>query len=288
MMLCAIAGVVSNESSVWAQVAEAVLEYPFYLNPVSIGSNGLIDLSASTDGSSIGGLIVPDSTSGAFGLGFLNPNSGQAEYGPQAAFDAIAIGGGTVNPGTVTYTGPTNAGIATDLSHSNSVAASNTTVGYVDNATLADPYTTWRGINLPAITGGALGTAANGGVPVLLISPTWVGDSDLRGVVDLNDYVNWSSGYMNGLTGWQNGDFLYEGKVTLDDYLAWASVYMNYPDVPYPGFGANTSLAQPAGSAIAGNSITAVPEPGTGCLLVTAGLAAIAFRSGRRIKSLKS
>jgi autotransporter-associated beta strand protein len=47
---------------------------------------------------------------------------------------------------------------------------------------------------------------------------TWYGDANLDGHVDGSDYSLIDNGFLNQLTGWQNGDFNYDGVVNGSDY----------------------------------------------------------------------
>jgi hypothetical protein len=53
----------------------------------------------------------------------------------------------------------------------------------------------------------------------LLVTCTTVGDANLDGNVDFDDYVRIDQGFNNSLTGWSNGDFNYDGVVDFDDYV---------------------------------------------------------------------
>jgi hypothetical protein len=51
----------------------------------------------------------------------------------------------------------------------------------------------------------------------VLVMYTYVGDTDLNGVVDASDLANALAGMEGGLTGWRNGDFNYDGVVNAAD-----------------------------------------------------------------------
>jgi hypothetical protein len=269
MMLCAIAGAIGYQSSAWAQAAPALaqLQYPFYLNPVAIGSSGGIDLATGTTGPSFGGLVVLSTTAGATGgtsgFGYLNPNTG-SEYGQQAVFDAIKAGGNSVSPGTPTFQG---------ISSSNAAGVQNAVVGnFNNNVGPTEYYSNWRGIDLTA-------TGPTVGQPSILISPTYLGDAALTGTVGLADYIDWQTGYLGGLSGWQNGDFLYQGSVGLADYIDWQTNYLATAGSLYPGFG---SVTQAGPVLPAAGPVAAVPEPATITLLVVPALALVFFGYRRR------
>ena len=290
MMVCTIAALASISSMAWAD-ALVQMQYPEFLQPVAVvptytsggavsgGFGAAIDLAQNGPATNFGGLVVTNGTTpGTDGFAYLAPNGGTGELqsGQQAIFSAISNGGAN-NPAFTGYIGPTNVGITSSLASQN---AANYTVGYFNNA---DPltnsgrfYDTWRGVDLTGANATGNGPnpsqAAEG---VTLISPTWVGDSELRGEVDLNDYVNWNGGYVFGLTGWQNGDFLYEGSVTLDSYVAWNGINAFHSDEMFPNFGTpvNSSILLPVFP-----SASVVPEPATLSFLLAGVGAIIAFR----------
>jgi hypothetical protein len=54
---------------------------------------------------------------------------------------------------------------------------------------------------------------------IAVASPAILGDSDLNGVINFDDYVNIDRGFNNHLTGWANGDFDGNGIINFDDYV---------------------------------------------------------------------
>ncbi|HEY1685617.1 MAG TPA: dockerin type I repeat-containing protein [Tepidisphaeraceae bacterium] len=91
--------------------------------------------------------------------------------------------------------------LATDPTNQGAV-----TIGVVDNSVAG--WGTFRGEVITSST--------------VLVVPTWYGDTNLDGVVDNSDLTALNYGAQNNLTGWQNGDFNYDGKINADDY----SLYM--------------------------------------------------------------
>jgi Ca2+-binding RTX toxin-like protein len=53
----------------------------------------------------------------------------------------------------------------------------------------------------------------------VLVKFTFLGDANLDGRLDIDDYVRIDQGIAAGVTGWFNGDFNYDGKVNIDDYV---------------------------------------------------------------------
>jgi hypothetical protein len=86
-------------------------------------------------------------------------------------------------------------------------AMKNTTLGYMDNFD-------WHAI------AGANALFVNHPVDngAVLIKYTYLGDTDLNGVVNFDDYSRTDHGFTNQLSGWVNGDFDNNNEVNFDDY----------------------------------------------------------------------
>jgi hypothetical protein len=97
----------------------------------------------------------------------------------------------------------------------------------------------------------------------VLVKYTYLGDTNLDGVVDANDLANVLAGQAGGLTGWVNGDTNYDGVVNAADL---ANV-LNSLSHQYGSFG----------NSFGGGTGGAVPEP-TAALLSGAPLALLARR----------
>jgi hypothetical protein len=99
---------------------------------------------------------------------------------------------------------------------------------------------------------------------------TYYGDANLDGQVDASDYSLIDNGYLNGLTGWQNGDFNYDGVINGSDYTLIDNAYNMQ--------GSQLGGASP--DAVVSNEIassSAVPEP--------VGLSLIALLAGGLTRS---
>ncbi len=305
MMACAIAAGLSLSSTVWAD-ALAQLQYPVALgtsgaNQVNIAptyaSNGSVTTGAAIDfalngaGTTFGGLVVTQSN-----FNFLAPNGGTGAIenggipvsqggtnpnavGFQAFNDAVGYGGQSgasfaSGPNSIYPTSPTNIGFVS--SYATTESSGLTVVATLDNTTNqpgqgSQFYTQWRGINLSNLG------------DVALISPTWLGDADLNGVVDNNDLSNWAYGnsippnqYAStlGANLWFYGDFDNNGVIDNNDLSDWA--YAN--SVTYNlnflsgGFG-GPGVVSPS----------AVPEPATLWLAACGGLCLLGMRLRRRV-----
>jgi autotransporter-associated beta strand protein len=108
--------------------------------------------------------------------------------------------------------------------------------------------------------------AANSDVPVtgsdVLLMYTYVGDADLDGDVDGDDYFRIDNGFSAGATTYSQGDFDYNGRINADDYFL---IDRNYSRA------GSFSLAPgplPEGAAMGG--VTAVPEPAGGAIVAFA------------------
>jgi T5SS/PEP-CTERM-associated repeat protein len=141
--------------------------------------------------------------------------------------------------GSWTGTGITSSTAAGDTTHL-------TALGIMLNITAGNTpmYTTLDG----------LAVAAND----VLVKYTYFGDADLSGTVNSADYSRIDNGYLNHLTGWQNGDFNYDNVINGSDYTLIDNAFNSQ--------GATIS-AQVSDQLAA---ITSVPEPsailvGVGC-----------------------
>jgi hypothetical protein len=104
----------------------------------------------------------------------------------------------------------------------------------------------------------------------VLLMYTYVGDADLTGSIDGDDYMRIDAGYSSGgaLTGYVNGDFDYSGSINADDY--WL-IDRNYSRQ------FSTTLAP---GPIPGG-VAAVPEPPSIGAIALAGCAMLARRQRR-------
>lgn len=91
-----------------------------------------------------------------------------------------------------------------------------------------------------------------------IVKYTYLGDTNIDGVVDAIDYANLIEGFSTGATGWQNGDFDYDNVVSIADFTLFFQTFGNAA-LPSLGNGAGTS-----------NGGGAIPEPSALGLMVPA------------------
>ncbi len=104
----------------------------------------------------------------------------------------------------------------------------------------------------------------------IIVMSTYFGDANLNGHLDAADLVKINNGFANHLTGWQNGDFNYDGTIDGSDYSL-----LDYANLATGG------TAVPAASiADSSSQVASVPEPST--FLLIAGLVGFSSRKRRR------
>lgn len=103
----------------------------------------------------------------------------------------------------------------------------------------------------------------------VLVRYTWYGDANLDGQVDGSDYSLIDNGYLNRLTGWQNGDFNYDGVINGSDYALIDNAFNTQ------GAALTASLASLQATATAQlarpTSTTPVPEPASLAMISVVG-----------------
>ena len=76
------------------------------------------------------------------------------------------------------------------------------------------------------------------------LGPVLVGDADLNGVVDGQDFIAWNNNKFTSLASWSGGDFNADGLVDGQDFVAWNTSKFQAAD-------AIATVPEPAGSVIA-------------------------------------
>jgi autotransporter-associated beta strand protein len=116
--------------------------------------------------------------------------------------------------------------------------------------------------------------AVSGGIEV---KATYYGDALLTGSVTSADYTTIDNGFLNTLTGWQNGDFNYDGFVNGSDYTLIDNAFNTQGAQLQTQFA--TATAQIAGGS---GASSAVPEPTSLGLLALGSLGLLGRRNRRR------
>jgi hypothetical protein len=119
----------------------------------------------------------------------------------------------------------------------------------------------------------------------ILVKYTYYGDADLTGVVTLDDFTLFLSGYQNAGTTWSQGDFDYSGQTTLDDFTLFLKGYQQQ-GAPLNEVEAliDSMPMSPAERSAMLAAVEAIPEP-RAALSLGVGLLAIARRRSRRRRS---
>lgn len=117
----------------------------------------------------------------------------------------------------------------------------------------------WAG---PGITSTAADAATTNGVGYfddgsqVKIGRTWLGDANLNGSVDADDYSLMLLGQRLGTTRWQDGNFNYDTKVNADD---WMDLILSAADSKTPNRPGSSALIQSSAITVAPSNILASP-----------------------------
>ncbi len=205
-----------------------------------------------------GRTVLVTSTLAVAGTVDLSDGDLDVSRGSLAAVTALAAAG--YAGGTWAGTGLASSAAAADATHLTAVGVIQD-VGADGSTPL---YTTFDGQPVAATD--------------VLARYTVYGDANLDGVVNAADYLRIDAGYVNHLTGWQNGDFNYDGVVDGSDYTLMDNAFnQQIGSVGSPAAMAATSTAETAGGGTA-----AVPEPASLGLLAMAGASRLGRRRRRR------
>jgi hypothetical protein len=242
----ALAGNVVNAGTITLQASSATL---------STGAThaGVFNVPAGATLNFAGGTHILNNPTGSFtGGGVVNVTAGSlVAAGPDTLTGAnLTIATGAVASAqaglakAVTLGGITTTGTGQFDLKDNSAVIRNMTLAQVQ-AAIAGGYANgaWTGPGITSSTAAAttlnalgvaqasaLGKSSFKGVSPLnptdiLVKYTYYGDADLSGVVTLDDFTLFLSGYQNGGTTWFRGDFDYSGLTTLDDFTLMLKGY---------------------------------------------------------------
>ena len=102
---------------------------------------------------------------------------------------------------------------------------------------------------------------------------TLLGDANLDGTVNAEDFTLFSEHLGQSGMMWDDGDFNYDGTVNAEDFTSFSA-----------NLGQTASLAADAGGLNAANGITLanVPEPMSAGMMVMAGFGILRWRRSRR------
>ncbi len=153
-----------------------------------------------------------------------------------------------------------------------------TTAGLTSSAAAAVPSTTGLGVELNDNGFGThtpLMTTFDGqtvGDADVLVKYTFLGDADLSGTLNANDYILIDTGFgtQNNaipLTGWRNGDFNYDGTINGDDYTLIDNAFNTQGSISFA-----VTSAGPAEMIATDTAQISVPEPTAAALLSIASL----------------
>ncbi len=97
----------------------------------------------------------------------------------------------------------------------------------------------------------------------LLVKYTFVGDANLDGTINANDYLLLDDNFNAGstLTGWLNGDFNYDGAINGDDYTLIDNAFNTQGSVSFAGASAGPTEMIASDTQQIPAETTALPEP---------------------------
>jgi PEP-CTERM motif len=163
---------------------------------------------------------------------------------------------------------------------------------------------TGLGVEQNSSGGVAIVTSFDGqtvGTTDVLVKYTYMGDANLDGVINMDDYALIDNGFNNHLTGWRNGDFNYDGTIDSNDYIlidnsdafqmgslaiieqmphwkipGYAALYLpiyesHFGDLSTAAYDAALAAGTPAGDAMPAGLFATVPEPASMGLLAIVG-----------------
>jgi fibronectin-binding autotransporter adhesin len=212
----------------------------------SVGSNGQTGVSA---------VRIPTAT--RIGVGAVEPTL-LIVTGLTIESDGTGAYSGLVDLGSgdlLVKGGAASLATLEDYARAYITSAGTTGLGASGASPSIDPYTTLGVIANADSLGNALYATFNT-IPVsandALAKFTYVGDTNLDGILDATDFNAVINGLTNSLTGWANGDSNHDGIVNAADAAAFLDAYAYYllSGTPLGGAGTSGAIPEPAGAAL--------------------------------------
>ncbi len=234
--------------------ATSILVRPVGAVSVAAGASLIAGATTVTPGSTTArSLLVASNSVSAAGVLDLGINDLQVKNGSLDAITQLVTNGYNGPSGNWTGNGITSSTAAASTSHL-------TALGVIQNGNIYG-------------SAGSLGLfdGISPSPADVLVKYTYVGDSNLDGIVDGSDYTLIDSGYASNVTGWLNGDYNYDSHIDGSDYTLIDNAFNTQ------GNSLSTTASAVLGSALIADSTTqlagtvAVPEPTTGLVVLAVG-----------------
>jgi fibronectin-binding autotransporter adhesin len=150
----------------------------------------------------------------------------------------------------------------------------NGSIGVITSSAAASDTTHLTAVGVATGLTSFEGTAVPAGD--VLVKYTYYGDANLSGAVDGSDYSLVDNGFLQHLTGWQNGDFNYDGVVNGSDYTLMDNAFNSQ------GAAIAAEVATPTAEIATAGGSSSVPEPASLGLLGIGAVGLLGRRGGSR------
>jgi fibronectin-binding autotransporter adhesin len=217
---------------------------------LTINNSGIVRLADNiTAGTPLGTSSVNLTSLSITSTGTLDIGNNRVIIDYTTGNDPIASIAAWINNGFYDLSGPQI--ISSDIAADDAASGLSYGIGYADGAD------------------GVVAGLPSGEIEIML---TLLGDANLDGTVNTEDFTKFSSHLGQSGQSWDDGDFNYDGTVNTEDFTLFSH-----------DLGESDSLAAAAGTLQAANglSLANVPEPGCAALLVMAGLSVLRRRRRR-------